>query len=150
MTDIIDKAMLIGAGVEKGIKDLLGELEKKGQVERGAKGDKAQGDARGEDESGDESVVEPGTLDLRPRQRLENRIVEDGIKAIKELMSVLQLGREKVEGEACEAAETLAARFKLASSDELETVKEMALHFKGKVKKGPNSKLSKKQKMITS
>jgi len=115
MTDFIDKAMLIGVGLEKKIKELMVELEKKGKEERREGAVAAEGEGLG------------------PGQRFENRIVEDGVKAVRELLSVLREGKARVEGEACEAAEGLTTKLHLATTEELEVVKEMARVAREKV-----------------
>lgn len=107
MSDIIDKAMHVGAGIEKKVRELLGELERKG--------------------SGDEQ--EP----LGAAKRLENRVVEDGVKAVKELLFLLKEGKEKVGSEASGAADAVARKLNFASASELEVVKEMARVAREKV-----------------
>lgn len=104
MADVIEKAILIGAGVEKKLKDILKEFEESGKKERGA----------------------AGQADLPPSQSFQNKLVEDASRAVKELLSVLKDGRTKVEGEVCSAAESIADKLGLATKDDLEIVKEMA------------------------
>ncbi len=100
MAEFIDKAILIGTGLEKKIKELVVELEEKGKAEA--------------------KEGQP------PKERIENRVVEDGIKAVKELLSVLREGKDRIESEVVEGAESLTRKLNLASGEELETVKEMA------------------------
>ncbi len=105
MTDFIDKAILIGIGLEKKIRELAHELEEKGKEK--------------------EAEAEGQQQELQPKQRLENRIVEDGIKAVRELVALLAEGKKKVAGEVSEVAETITDRLDIATKSELSTLKEM-------------------------
>ena len=99
--EFIDKAILIGTGLEKKIKELLVELEEKGKAEGAEEGQPA-------------------------KERIENRVVEDGIKAVKELLCVLREGKDRIESEVVEGAESLTGKLNLATASDLEEVKEMA------------------------
>ncbi len=107
MSDIIDKVMHVGSGIEKKVCELLEELEKKGS------GEEAEG--------------------LGAAKRLENRVVEDGVKAVKELLFLLKECKEKVGSEASGVADSVASRLNFASASELEVVKEMARVAREKV-----------------
>lgn len=107
MSDIIDKVMNVGADLEGKVREFLKELESKC--------------------SGDDA--EP----LDSVKKLENRVVEDGVKAIKELIFLLKEGKDKVGSEASGAADAVARRLNLASLSELEVVKEMARVAREKV-----------------
>lgn len=104
MADVIEKAILIGAGVEKKLKDILKEFEESGKKERGG----------------------TGQADLPPSQSFQNKLVEEASKAVKELLSVLKDSRTKVEGEVSSITESVADKLGLATKDDLEIVKEMA------------------------
>lgn len=121
MADFIDKALDIGVGLEKKIGELVVELEQRGQEERG----------KTEEKQGEGEKAEGG--ELKPKERLENRIVQEGVRAVKELLNVLKDGKGRVESEACDAAETIAGKLQLATKEELETVKEMARVAREKV-----------------
>ena len=107
--EFIDKAILIGTGLEKKIKELLVELEEKGKAE---------------------------TKEGQPaKERLENRVVEDGIKAVKELLCVLREGKDRIESEVVEGAESLTGKLNLATASDLEEVKELARSAREKTDK---------------
>ena len=74
MTDILDKAILIGIGLEKRVKDALNELASEGKEAKPSEGDS-----------------------LPPKQELENKLVEEGVKAVRELISTVKAGKEKVD-----------------------------------------------------
>lgn len=119
MADVIEKAILIGAGVEKKLKDILREFEESGRKERGGGGVPTPSGA--------------GRAEIPPYQSLQNRLVEDASKAVKELLSVLKDSRTKVEGEVSSATESIADKLGLATKDDLEIVKEMARVAREKV-----------------
>ena len=119
MSDVIEKAILIGTGVEKKLKDILKEFEESGKKERGGAG-----------------VPTPsgvGRAELPPSQSFQNRLVEEASKAVKDILSVLKDSRAKVEGEVSSAAESIADKLGLATKDDLEVVKEMARVAREKV-----------------
>ncbi|HKZ45890.1 MAG TPA: hypothetical protein VJ202_00725 [Thermodesulfobacteriota bacterium] len=70
MTDILDKAILIGLGLEKRIKDALNELASEGK------------ESKSPEEAG-----------LPPKQDLENKLVEEGVKAVRELIGTVKAGK---------------------------------------------------------
>ncbi|MBI5561040.1 MAG: accessory factor UbiK family protein [Deltaproteobacteria bacterium] len=111
MEDFVDRAINIGLGLEKKIKELMEELEKKGG---------SSGEGEGE---------------LPPGKRLENRVVEDSVKAIRELLSALKGGKERLKGGMEDAAQRLSGKLNLATKEELDIVKEMARLAREKVDK---------------
>ncbi|MBI5599264.1 MAG: accessory factor UbiK family protein [Deltaproteobacteria bacterium] len=111
MENFVDRAINIGMGLEKKFREVLEELEGRG------KGTEAK--------AGEEK--------LPPKQRLENRLVEDGVKAVKELLKVLKEGRDKIEGDVASATEKLSGKLNLATKDDLDVVKEMARVAREKV-----------------
>ncbi len=116
MVDFIDRAILIGLGLEKKLKELVTELEKKGRESK----EKADTSRQGGEE-------------LSPAQQLENVIVEDVTKTLKDLLMVLKEGKEKLTGVISSSTEELAERLNLATREELEVVKEMAQLAREKV-----------------
>ena len=112
MADVIEKAILIGAGIEKKLKDILNEFEESGRKEKGGAG-------RSEE--------------LPPSQSFQNRLVEEASKAVKDILSVLKESRTKVEGEVSSITESVADKLGLATKDDLEIVKEMARVAREKV-----------------
>lgn len=120
MTDFIDKAILIGSGLEKTIKDLVCELEEKGRAEVGEKKETEGAEAE---------------TPLEGAKRIENRVVEEGLRAVRELLTVLRGGKERVEEEFADKAEDIADKLHLATSSELEIVREIATVAREKVER---------------
>ena len=92
MADIVDRAILVGIGVEKKLKELLGELEGLGK---------------------DESTAE-GEEGLPPRKAAENRIVDEGAKLIKEFISVLTDTKDKLEHEVVDSSGNVLEKLNVA------------------------------------
>lgn len=118
MSDFFDKALLLGAGLEKKLKELACELESKGKEGR-------------EEKEGEEK--EPCDKGLGAKEKIENKLVTEGVKGIKELVNLLKEGKDKVEGEVSGVADTIADKMGLATASELTTVKEMARVAREKV-----------------
>lgn len=104
MADILDKAILIGMEIEKRIKRVLDELAEEGK-----------------------------TSGLPPRQEIENRLVEEGVKAIRDIIATVKAGKEKVDKEIQEVVERLLERFKVATRDDMEIIEKMAQVAREKV-----------------
>lgn len=110
MTDILDKAILIGIGLEKRAKDILNELASEGKEAKTG-------------ESGE----------LPPKQELENKLVEEGTKVLRELIASVKAGKEKVDKEIEEAVRHLLEKFKVATRDDIEIIEKMAQVAREKV-----------------
>lgn len=110
MTNMLDKAILIGLGLEKKVKDTLNELASDGKEAQGAQ--------------------EPG---LPPKQELENKLVEEGTKAVRELIATVKAGKEKVDKEIEEAIQHLLEKFKVVTKDDIEIIEKMAQVAREKV-----------------
>ncbi|HHL39811.1 MAG TPA: hypothetical protein ENJ37_04845 [Deltaproteobacteria bacterium] len=115
MADFIDRAILIGIGLEKKAKQMMDELA-----------------ALGSRESGEGAEAEE---ELSARQRIENKVVDEGVAALREIISVLREGKEKLDREVVEKAELLLERLHVATTEELDVVKEMARTAREKVDK---------------
>ncbi|MEE9614360.1 MAG: hypothetical protein V3W31_05320 [Thermodesulfobacteriota bacterium] len=109
MADFIDRAILIGTGLEKKLKELVKELEESGKGEEGEEGELPGG------------------------KKLENKVVDEGVKAVKDLLTVLREGKEKFEKELLCSTESLADKLNVATMSELDVVKEMARVAREKV-----------------
>lgn len=110
MTDILDKAILIGLGLEKRAKDILNELASEG---KGAK--------------------TPEETGLPPKQDLENKLVEEGVRVVRELIATVKAGKEKVDKEIHEVVERLLEKCKVATKDDIEIIEKMARVAREKV-----------------
>lgn len=116
MPDFIDRAILIVMGLEKKVKGVMDELADEGRTEVDAvEGDAAEGE------------------DLPLHKKAENKIVEEGVKALQELRGVLREGKERFEKEVIKNASALVETLNVATRSELDTVKEMARVAREKV-----------------
>jgi BMFP domain-containing protein YqiC len=112
MVDFLDRAILIVMGLEKKARELMDELAEAGKKET----------AEGEE-------------GLPTWKRAENKLVDEGSKAAKELLEVLKECREGFEKSCAEAAEGVVERLNVATKTDIETVKEMARVAREKVDK---------------
>ncbi len=114
MVDFIDRAILIGLGLEQKLKELVSELEKKGKESKGAEeAEKAEG--------------------LSATQRFENIMVEDVTRTIRDMLSILKDGKDRLTSVISSSTEDIAEKLNLATREELEIVKEMAQVAREKV-----------------
>src|SRR3989304_8333704 len=112
MTDILDKAILIGLGLEKRVKDALNKLASEGKEAKTGEGG-----------------------ELPPKQELENKLVDEGGKVVRELIGTVKAGKEKVDKEIQEGVEHLLEKFKVATKDDMEIIEKMAQVAREKVDK---------------
>ncbi len=115
MVDFIDRAILIGLGLEQKLKELVSELEKKGK------------ESKGREEGGREAEG------LSATQRFENVMVEDVTRTIRDMLSILKDGKDRLTGAISSSTEDIAEKLNLATREELEIVKEMAQVAREKV-----------------
>ncbi len=107
MSDLIDKAILIGLGLEKKAKETLEELEKAGKA--------------GVEEKGAAPTGEP----LTPKQAMENKIVEEGIKTLKDFLSLVKAAKEKLDRDVTTGSGKVLGKLNVATHEDIEVVKEM-------------------------
>ncbi|MBI5643218.1 MAG: hypothetical protein HY954_07060 [Deltaproteobacteria bacterium] len=119
MADLLDKAILIGIGLEKKAKEVLDELQQAGKTGEGAT-------------PAAEGAPAPG---LGPKQVVENRVVEDGVNALKEFLAVVKSGKEKLDREFATSSEKVLEKFNVATQNDIEIIKEMARIAREKVDK---------------
>lgn len=112
MTDILDKAILIGLGLGKRARDILNELASEGKEAKTGEGG-----------------------ELPPKQELENKLVEEGVKAVRELVATAKAGKEKVDKEIQEVVERFLEKCKVATKDDIEIIEKMAQVAREKVDK---------------
>lgn len=120
MADIIDKVIEVGMGLEKKAKEVLDELQKSGEA---AKKKKAA--------EGTEATGAPGGLS--GAQVVENRVVEEGVKALKEFLCVINTVKEKLGREFAAGSGKLAEGLHVATEDDIDVVREMARVAREKV-----------------
>ena len=101
MTEFVDKAILLGLGIENKVKEMVNELVEAGE--------KAKGSGLG-------AVKEA-----------ENRFVDEAVKVVSEGLKQANVAKDKAESIAVEIAEGLADKLKLATKDELDVVEKLAL-----------------------
>jgi len=114
MSDFFDKALLLGAGLEKKLKELACEL------------DPTSTDCPTDNKDETKEDSSATTNGLGVKEQIENRLVTEGVRGIKELVSLIKDGKEKVDGEVSAVADTIANRMGIATTSELTTIKEMA------------------------
>lgn len=104
MADLFDKAILIGMGLERKAREVLEELEKSGKASKEASGDAG----------------------LPLKEKVENRMVDEGIRALKEFLSVVNAAKEKIEKEVASSSGKVFEKLNVATAEEIEVIKEMA------------------------
>lgn len=107
MADILDKAVRIGLGLEKKAKEALQELEAAG---------KAATDER----------TAAGGQGLTGKQIVENKVVEDAVKVLKDLLEAITTGKERFEKEAQATSERVMEKLNVPTRTEVDVIKEMA------------------------
>lgn len=113
MSDLLDKAILIGMGLEKKAKEVLGELENAGKTAK----------------------EEPGSEGLPPRQAAENKVVDEGVRALKEFVTLVKSAKEKLEKDVSSGSEKVFEKLNVATQNDIELIKEMARVAREKVDK---------------
>ena len=107
MTDIIDKAILVFIGLEKKARETIEELQKAGKA-AGAAGEGVEG------------------VGLSGRQMAENKVVEEGVAALKEFIGMLKAGKDKLEKEFFTSSDKVLEKLNVATQNDVEIIKEMA------------------------
>ncbi len=127
MADLIDKAIEVGLEIEKLAKEKLDGL--KSSREATAR-EQAEASSKPEDEGegGPKDEGEGGEKDagLTPRQALENRVVDESTKVLKEVFSAVNSLKERLGKELSTGSASVADKLHVATDDELDVVKEMA------------------------
>ncbi|MBI5492950.1 MAG: accessory factor UbiK family protein [Deltaproteobacteria bacterium] len=114
MADILDKAILIGIGLEKKAKEVLDELQQAGK-------------------SGAEASAGATEGGLPPKEAAENKIVEEGIRALREFLAVVKTGKERLDKEFSSSSEKVFERLNVATQNDIDVIKEMARIAREKV-----------------
>ncbi len=122
MADLIDKAIEVGLEIEKLAKEKLDALKSSREV---ASKEKSESAPEGE---GAEKETE-----LTPRQTVENRVVDEGTKVLKEVFSAVNSLKERLGRELTAGSGKVADKLHVATDDELDVVKEMARVAREKV-----------------
>ncbi len=121
MADIFDKALLVGMGIEKKAREVLEELQSAGRAETEAK---AAGGEGGEGAEGE---------GIPPKHAAENKVVEEGVKVLRELTAAARGIKEKLESEFTDTGGKVLDRLHVPNADEVEVIKEMARVAREKV-----------------
>lgn len=114
MADLLDKAILIGIGLEKKAKEVLGDLQQAGK--------EAKASAAGE-----------GAEPLTSKETVENKVVEEGVKALSEFLNVIRSVKSKIESEVQSSSGKVFDKLHIATEDDIEVVREMARIAREKV-----------------
>lgn len=112
MADLLDKAILIGIGLEKKAKEVLDELQQAGKSSEAA--------SEGE---------------LPPKEAAENKVVEEGIRALREFLSLVKSGKERLDKEFATSSEKVLEKLNVATQNDMDVIKEMARIAREKVDK---------------
>ncbi len=108
MPDMLDRMLLVAMGLEKKVKDVIDELQKTGEQDKGEEG-------------------------LSAKEVVENKIVDEGVGVVKELLSVVDGARKRIEEELARKSDKIRDKIHAADSEEIEVVKEMARVAREKV-----------------
>lgn len=122
MADMIDRTILAVMGLEKKARELLDELVETGKKETGEA--KEEGGDKGE-----------GGAGLKPGESAQNKLVDDTVSVVNDLLGLLGECRDKLGKGATGAAESVVERLNVATRDDLDTVREMARVAREKVDK---------------
>jgi len=120
MSDMLDNILLVGMGLETKVKEAFDELRKSGKGEGGKDGEKGGGEDGGKD-------------GLSPKQVVENKIVDEGIGVVKELLCVVDGAKTRIEEEISANSGRIRTKLHAADSEEIEVIKEMARVAREKV-----------------
>lgn len=124
MSDLLDKAILVGMGLDKKLKEVLEDLRKEGASETAKEGAPPEVEGEGKGEGGE---------GLTPKQAVENKIVDEGIGVFKELLSIINSAKAKLEGELAGSSEKVLDKLHAARSEDIDVIKEMARVAREKV-----------------
>ncbi len=108
MPDMLDRMLLVAMGLEKKVKEVIDDLQKTGKEESGEEG-------------------------LSAKEVVENKIVDEGVGVVKELLSVVDGARSRIEEELASKSGRIREKIHAADSEEIEVVKEMARLAREKV-----------------
>lgn len=106
MSDIIEKAFLIGKGLEEKVSKIIDELAKEG---------------------------EKRVSDLPAKEELENKLVEGGAKAAGVAIGQLKKDKEKLAEKVSEVIEGLLGKLNIVTRDDIEIIEKMASNAREKV-----------------
>lgn len=116
MADLLDKAILIGIGLEKKAKEVLDDLQQAGKEAKSTAAAEA-----------------PGTEPLSAKQTVENKVVEEGVRALSEFLNVIRSVKSKIESEVQSSSGKVLDKLNIATEDDIEVVREMARIAREKV-----------------
>ncbi len=116
MADLLDKAILIGIGLEKKAKEVLDDLQQAGKEAKSTAAAEA-----------------PGAEPLSAKQTVENKVVEEGVKALSEFLNVIRSVKTKIESEVQSSSGKVLDKLNIATEDDIEVVREMARIAREKV-----------------
>jgi BMFP domain-containing protein YqiC len=122
MADLMDKVIEVGFEIEKLAKEKLDGFKR--SREAAAKGKSEPGPEGGGNET-----------ELTSRQVMENKVVDEGRKVLKEVFSAVNTLKERLGKEITTGSASVADKLHVATDDELDVVKEMARVAREKVDK---------------
>ena len=128
MADLIDKAIEVGLEIEKKAKDTLDGLKSSREAAAKEKSESAE-----KDEGGPEGEGAQKDTELTPRQLIENRVVDESTKVLKEVFSAVNSLKQRLGSELSTGSASVADKLHVATDEELDVVKEMARVAREKV-----------------
>ena len=126
MADAFDRLITLGLGLEKKARESLEEIEKAGQKDREEKAEAAG-------ETAEPSAEEEDGEELSSKQKIENKLVDGGIKALTEFINAVTDCKGRLDQEISSGSQKVAGKLNIASREEVEIIMEMARVAREKV-----------------
>ncbi|MDO8426983.1 MAG: accessory factor UbiK family protein, partial [Deltaproteobacteria bacterium] len=70
-----------------------------------------------------------------PKEAAENKVVEEGIRALREFLSLVKSGKERLDKEFATSSEKVLEKLNVATQNDMDVIKEMARIAREKVDK---------------
>ena len=139
MSDALDKLITLGLGLEKKARETLAELQDLGEEEK--KSSAASDASEGAGEGGDGDTPVNGGPDsdgaegeeLSSKKKLENKLVDNGVKLLTDLLSSVSECKDKLDSEITGGSQRIVDKLNIATKDDLELIMEMARVAREKV-----------------
>ncbi len=123
MSDALDKLIVLGLGLEKKAKETLAELQELGEEEKKDHAAAAEGAGEGEAEG----------EDLSSKKKLENKLVDNGVKLLTDLLSSASECKDKLDSEVSGGSQRIVDKLGIATKDDLDIIMEMTRVAREKV-----------------
>ncbi len=121
MSDVLDKLITLGLGLEKKAKETLSELQELGEEEKKDHAAAAEGAGEGEGE------------ELTSKKKFENKLVDNGVKLLTDLLSSVSECKDKLDSEVSGGSQRVVDKLGIATKDDLDIIMEMTRVAREKV-----------------